>query len=114
MPFSITFQNNFCNRYITGPSSIFNPQTPVSNPVPLPLLRPGYLLFCALQASASLCKHGQKKEAYTKKTISTHNWRVSKELAVFEGAYSFSPANFFAVPVTQKLINETTNSQNML
>ena len=48
------------------------------------------LLFGALQASKSLCKHGQKEEAYTKKTISTHNWRVSKELAVFEGAQSFS------------------------
>ena len=49
------------------------------------------LLFGALQASTSLCKHGQKEEeAYTKKTISTHNWKVSKELAVFEGAHSFS------------------------
>ena len=39
----------------------------------------------------TLCKHGQKEEeAYTKKTISTHNWRVAKELAVFEGAQSFS------------------------
>ena len=34
-----------------------------------------------------------KREAYTKNTISTHNWRLSKELAV---------------------INETANSQNML
>ena len=44
-----------------------------------------------MQASTSLCKHGQnEEEAYTKKTISTHSWRVSKELAVFEGAQSFS------------------------
>ena len=40
--------------------------------------------------NTTCCKHGQKEEAYTKKTISTHNWRVSKELAVFEGAHSFS------------------------
>ena len=49
------------------------------------------LLFGVLPASTSLCKHGQKEEeAYTKKTISTHNWRVTKELAVFEGVQSFS------------------------
>ena len=44
------------------------------------------LLFGALQAFVN----SQKEEAYTKKTISTHNWRVSKELAVFEDAHSFS------------------------
>ena len=49
------------------------------------------LVIWRMQASTSLCKHGQKEEeAYTKKTISTHNWRVSKELAVFQGAQSFS------------------------
>ena len=97
------------------------------------------LLFGTLQASTSLCKHSQKaEEAHTKNTISTHNWRVSKELAVFEGAQSFSsnnienllkccmiifthtcftlqlPTSFFAVPVTQKLMNENTNSQNLV
>ena len=48
-----------------------------------------YLACCRPQQA--LCKHDQKEEeAYTKKTISTHNCRVAKELAVFEGAQSFS------------------------
>ena len=39
-------------------------------------------------------KHGQKEEeSYTKKTISTYNWRVTKELAIFEGAQGLSSNN---------------------
>ena len=49
------------------------------------------LLFQALQASTSLRTHRQKEErSYTKKTISTHNWRATKELAMFEGVQSLS------------------------
>ena len=44
------------------------------------------MLFRTLQASASLCKHSKKEEACIKKTTSTYKWRVTKGLAIFEGA----------------------------
>ena len=44
----------------------------------------------ALQVSASLCKHHQKEETYTKETISTYNWRAAKELAIPKGVQGIS------------------------
>ena len=48
----------------------------------VPYGKQNYLLFCALQASASLCKHGQKEEeAYTKELLEG-NQRIGNILSV--------------------------------